>query len=92
MQAIVVAPAYRLGVFGFLYGSELELDAQSANEATGNHGFWDQRLALEWTREMAVSLGGDPSNLTISGYSAGNFPFIPTLLVYTSPLLLIQSN
>lgn len=71
VRAIVVTPAYRLGVFGFLYGSELELDAQSVNETTGNHGFWDQRLALEWTRDMAKSLGGDPSKFTISGYSAG---------------------
>ena len=71
MQAIVVTPAYRLGVFGFLYGSELERDAESANETTGNHGFWDQRLALEWTRDMAGSLGGNSSNLTIAGYSAG---------------------
>lgn len=75
MQAIVVTPAYRLGVFGFLYGSELELDAHSVHETTGNHGFWDQRLALEWTRDMAGFFGGDPSNLTIAGYSAGNTSF-----------------
>jgi hypothetical protein len=22
----------------------------------GNHGFWDQRLALEWTRDNSLSL------------------------------------
>ncbi|KAL4876163.1 Alpha/Beta hydrolase protein [Aspergillus karnatakaensis] len=71
-NAIVVMPAYRLGVFGFLSSSELAKDA-SSNEETciGNHGFWDQRMALEWVRENISLFGGNKSEITIAGYSAG---------------------
>lgn len=70
-KAVVVMPAYRVNLFGFLYSSELEQDAAAAGETVGNHGFWDQRLALEWTKENIHLFGGDPDNITISGYSAG---------------------
>ncbi|KAJ6175793.1 hypothetical protein N7485_002707 [Penicillium canescens] len=70
-KCVVVMPAYRVNLFGFLYSVELEADAASVGESVGNHGFWDQRLALEWTRESASLFGGDPANITISGYSAG---------------------
>lgn len=73
-KAVVVMPAYRLNVFGFLYSSELEQDAASVGESTGNHGFWDQRLALEWTKENVRLFGGNPRNITLSGYSAGTLP------------------
>ncbi|OJJ41076.1 hypothetical protein ASPWEDRAFT_102513 [Aspergillus wentii DTO 134E9] len=72
-KAIIVLPAYRLNVFGFLYSSELEQDAVSAGETVGNHGFWDQRLALEWTKENIHLFGGNAANITISGYSAGAY-------------------
>ncbi|KAE8344285.1 hypothetical protein BDV24DRAFT_172154 [Aspergillus arachidicola] len=72
-NAIVVMPAYRLGVFGFLYSSELEYDAATVSEPVGNQGFWDQRLALEWTRDNIALFGGNPSQITISGYSAGAY-------------------
>lgn len=74
MQAIVVLPAYRLNVFGFLYARELELDAAAAGETPGNHGFWDQRLALEWTSEYGALFGGDVRRITVAGYSAGMYP------------------
>lgn len=64
-------PAYRVNLFGFLYSAELEQDAASAGETIGNHGFWDQRLALEWIKENISLFGGNPDNVTISGYSAG---------------------
>lgn len=66
-------PAYRVNLFGFLYSSELEQDAASAGETPGNHGFWDQRLALEWAKETAPLFGGNRNNITISGYSAGAY-------------------
>ncbi|KAI9370770.1 Alpha/Beta hydrolase protein [Aspergillus egyptiacus] len=72
-NAIIVMPAYRLGVFGFLYSSELEKDAASANETVGNHGFWDQRMALEWTKDNISLFGGNASEITLAGYSAGAF-------------------
>ncbi|GKZ31954.1 hypothetical protein AbraIFM66950_000934, partial [Aspergillus brasiliensis] len=70
LNAIVVVPAYRLNVFGFLYSSEIVKDASSVGETAGNHGFWDQRQALEWTRDNISLFGGNPSQITVSGYSA----------------------
>ncbi|KAJ5222648.1 CAZyme family CE10 [Penicillium citrinum] len=70
-KAVVVMPAYRVNLFGFLYSSELAQDAAAVGETVGNHGFWDQRLALEWTKEYIHLFGGNPDKITISGYSAG---------------------
>lgn len=78
LNAVIVMPAYRLGVFGFLYSSELENDASTVGEAAGNQGFWDQRLALEWTKDNISLFGGNPSQITVAGYSAGKVsPAIP---------------
>ncbi|KAJ5994247.1 CAZyme family CE10 [Penicillium sp. IBT 35674x] len=70
-NAVVVMPAYRVNLFGFLYSTELAADAASVGETVGNYGYWDQRLALEWTKENIHLFGGNPDNITISGYSAG---------------------
>jgi carboxylesterase type B len=69
VRCIVVAPAYRLNVFGFLASKEL-LD--SCLDYGLNLGFWDQRMALQWTFENVSYFGGDASNITIGGYSAGS--------------------
>ncbi|KAF2138462.1 uncharacterized protein K452DRAFT_276868 [Aplosporella prunicola CBS 121167] len=70
VRAVIVAPAYRLNVFGFLASRELK--AASAGEPVGNLGFWDQRAALEWTRNTVSYFGGDAGNITVGGYSAGS--------------------
>ncbi|KAJ5894922.1 CAZyme family CE10 [Penicillium taxi] len=70
-KCVIVMPAYRVNLFGFLYSAELELDAAEAGETVGNHGFWDQRLAMEWTKENIHLFSGNGSNITIAGYSAG---------------------
>lgn len=67
-RCIVVAPAYRLNLFGFLSSSEM---LQACPDFGVNLGFWDQRLALQWTWENISYFGGNPSNITVSGYSAG---------------------
>ncbi|KXS94656.1 hypothetical protein AC578_5558 [Pseudocercospora eumusae] len=71
-NAIIVAPAYRVNALGFLTSHELQAEAQILGDPAGNQGFWDQRLALEWTSENIGYFGGDSSNITISGYSAGS--------------------
>ncbi|KAH8894011.1 alpha/beta-hydrolase [Thozetella sp. PMI_491] len=71
-KAIIVSPAYRLNVFGFLASQELLQEAESAGDPQANFGFWDQRLALEWTRENIGYFKGNPSNITVAGYSAGS--------------------
>lgn len=71
MEAIIVMPAYRLNLFGFLSGKELQAEAEKVGESAGNMGFWDQRAALEWTAKNIAAFGGDQTNITVGGYSAG---------------------
>ena len=66
---VVVNAGYRLGIFGF-FASE-ELAAESENGTTGNYGLLDQIKALEWVRDNIKAFGGDPSNVTVAGESAG---------------------
>src|SRR4051812_42898203 len=68
-KCIIVAPAYRLNIFGFLGSSEF-LD--SCPDVGVNLGFWDQRTALQWTYENINYFGGNPANITVAGYSAGS--------------------
>jgi carboxylesterase type B len=70
-RAIVVMPAYRVNMFGFLASQELEAEAQLRGEHSGNMGFWDQRTALEWAARIIPHFGGNPASITVSGYSAG---------------------
>lgn len=80
-QAIIVAPAYRLNVFGFLASKEFLAESKENGpnrgegpedeNAVGNFGLWDQRAALEWTHHMIGHFGGNPHNITAAGYSAG---------------------
>ena len=65
---VVVTVSYRLGVLGFLYHPQL-LDPASG--ACGNWGLLDQLAALQWVRDHAEQLGGDPDNVTIFGSAAG---------------------
>ncbi|KAF2861294.1 alpha/beta-hydrolase [Piedraia hortae CBS 480.64] len=66
-RAVVVIPAYRLNAFGFLASHEL----RDESGTIGNMGFWDQRLALNWTAKNIGSFGGDASKITVAVYSAG---------------------
>jgi carboxylesterase type B len=63
---IQVSINYRLSVWGFLSGSQELVDAGGLNL-----GLRDQRLALQWVQENIKSFGGDPSQVTIYGESAG---------------------
>lgn len=69
IQCIIVAPAYRLNLFGFLASQEI---LESCSDFAVNLGFWDQRMALQWTHENISYFGGNASNITIGGYSAGS--------------------
>ena len=66
---VVVAIHYRLGALGYLYLGGHGGDAWGA---TANAGQLDQIAALEWVRDNIAAFGGDPSNVTIAGESAGS--------------------
>ena len=67
--AIVVAPNYRLGPFGFL--AHTALAAEDPNGSAGNYGLLDQRAALQWVRDNIAQFGGDPGSVALAGTSAG---------------------
>jgi para-nitrobenzyl esterase len=68
--AIVVAANYRLGPLGFLGHSAL-MGEDPAYPSSGNYGLLDQRAAMIWVRDHIAAFGGDPTNVTIAGQSAG---------------------
>jgi para-nitrobenzyl esterase len=66
---VVVTLNYRLGWFGFL--DLPTLAAEHPDEPHGNYGLLDQIVALKWVQANITAFGGDPSNVTIFGESAG---------------------
>ena len=66
---VVVTLNYRLGLFGFL--DLPALAAEYPNEPHGNYGILDQIAALKWVQANITAFGGDASNVTIFGESAG---------------------
>ena len=65
---ILVSVAYRLGPFGFLAHPEL---SSESGHGSGNYGMLDMIAGLNWVKENISRFGGDPSNVTIFGHSAG---------------------
>ena len=68
-DVVVVTLNYRLGALGYLY----------TEGADANVGQLDQIAALEWVRDNIGAFGGDASNVTIFGESAGGMA-VTTLL------------
>ncbi|PFH46612.1 hypothetical protein AMATHDRAFT_154314 [Amanita thiersii Skay4041] len=62
---VVVVIQYRLGVFGFLPGTNVK------ERGDLNAGLLDQHFALKWVQDHVGKFGGDPSLVTIWGESAG---------------------
>jgi para-nitrobenzyl esterase len=65
---VLVSINYRLGAFGFLNLKEV---TGGKIPATGNEGLLDQIAALDWVVENIEAFGGNPDNITVSGFSAG---------------------
>ncbi|TFY60729.1 hypothetical protein EVJ58_g4960 [Rhodofomes roseus] len=62
-ETVHVNIGYRVSAFGFLASDEPRLD--------GNFGFKDQWLGLLWVRDNIECFGGDPTNIQLTGLSAG---------------------
>ncbi|KAH8900002.1 alpha/beta-hydrolase [Thozetella sp. PMI_491] len=62
---VTVVIQYRLGAFGFASSEQI------AKKGVPNVGLHDMRFALEWVQKHIESFGGDPSQVTIAGESAG---------------------
>jgi para-nitrobenzyl esterase len=68
-DVIVVSMNYRVGALGFLTHSGLV--AEDPSHSTGNYGLLDQQAALKWVQTNIAAFGGDKTNVTIFGESAG---------------------
>jgi para-nitrobenzyl esterase len=69
---VVVSFNYRLGQFGFLAHAALTTE-DPEHPGSGNYGLEDQIAALQWVQRNIAAFGGDPSNVTIFGESAGGW-------------------
>ena len=78
-DVVIVTINYRLGALGYLPDPVLA----AADEAEGNYGFHDMVAALQWVRDEISAFGGDPSNVTIFGESAGG---VSVAILLGSPL------
>lgn len=70
---VCVNVGYRLGLLGFVELGDV-LGPEFAG--SGNNGLRDILEALRWVQRCIADFGGDPSNITLGGQSAGAFNVI----------------
>lgn len=83
---IFVYPNYRVNAFGFLPGAAIK----NSSTSDLNPGLLDQQYALKWVNQNIAGFGGDPSNVTIWGQSAGGGSVVAQVIAnsgQTSPRL-----
>ena len=69
-DAVVVTVNYRLGIFGFLSVLQLKTGGD-ADEDSGNFALLDIVKALKFVNRNISNFGGNPTNVTLMGQSAG---------------------
>lgn len=79
---VMVTLNYRLGHFGFFGHPQLTEEAKAEGVPTANYGLLDQLAALQWVQRNIEAFGGDRSNVTFFGESAGG---ISVLALMTAP-------
>ncbi|KAF3482160.1 triacylglycerol lipase [Arthroderma uncinatum] len=62
---VVVTFTYRVSLYGFLPGEEIQKGGSL------NNGLKDQLKALQWVQKYISKFGGDPDHVVIGGHSAG---------------------
>lgn len=69
---IAINMNYRVGLGGFLASKDILDDMKRDGlEGVGNWGLTDQQVALRWVQNYVSAVGGDPTNVTAYGLSAG---------------------
>ncbi len=66
---VTVEMNYRLGALGFLAHPALRAEG----DGSGDYALLDQQAALRWVRANISAFGGDPTNVTLFGQSAGGW-------------------
>ncbi len=82
-NVVVVSIQYRLGPLGWFRHPALTDASSTLADQSGNFGTLDIIEALKWVNNNISQFGGDPTNITIFGESAGAFNVLTML---ASPL------
>ncbi|KAL8650968.1 MAG: hypothetical protein Q9210_003512 [Variospora velana] len=75
-NVIFVASNYRVGAYGFLAGNTME------KEGLPNAGLYDQRAALQWIQDYIGLVGGDKTQVSAWGESAGAGSILHQLVAF----------
>jgi para-nitrobenzyl esterase len=78
---VLVSINYRLGLLGY-FAHPAITRAAAPDAPLGNYGQMDQIAALKWVQRNIAAFGGDPSNVTVFGESAGG---ASTLYLMSTP-------
>jgi para-nitrobenzyl esterase len=78
---VLVSANYRLGALGFFAHPALTREA-GKDQPLADYGLMDQIAALRWVRRNVSAFGGNPSDVTLFGESAGGED---VLLLMTAP-------
>ncbi|MGC9249341.1 carboxylesterase family protein [Listeria ivanovii] len=81
LNTIFISVDYRLGALGF--NPLPALNTGDKLEDSGNYALLDMAKSLDWVKENVEAFGGNPDNITFTGFSAGGRDVMASL---TSPI------